>query len=142
MDGWFLTPPLSALLSPQRGRGACKRPKLGKKASKVTSQFQSDSCLYSLAVGTQPLIARARARLEALPGALALLRQFLAFDPSERCSMHDAMASRAFEHLREGEQEAALAPTHHEDGALSYLAYWTQGREGQSKWPKGIPEGV
>lgn len=122
----------------QRSRAKAK-PKLSKKAAKVTSQYWKDHARYSLSCGSQPLIARARARLEALPGAMDLLRSLMHFRPQRRTGMHAAMESLAFESLRE---DAAADHHHHHDSpdtTLSFLAFSErEATPGQSKRVKTI----
>ena len=65
------------------------------------SQFRKDQRKYSLASGTDPFIARARASLEALPGGMDLIYRLCHFDPSQRATAMDVLNSEFMEALRE-----------------------------------------
>jgi serine/threonine protein kinase len=81
-------------------------------AISAAQQFETDCQRFSLSRGTEPTIARARARLEEMPGAGELLASLVNFDPAQRLSMEDALASPFFDSLRETDEqrESASSP--------------------------------
>jgi hypothetical protein len=98
---------------------------------RVTERYWADHARFSLARGTHPLVARARARLQSLPGAMPLLLSLLDYVPARRPTMYAALSSPLFAGLRvaeEGRQE--------ERGA-SYMAYY-RGRDEGPQQPGGL----
>ena len=119
---------LTACSSLRRQKAGAKKAagKMGRKAAKVTAQFWQDYGRFSLEAGTHALLKRGRARLESLPGATALLRGFLAFQPQDRPTMHAALTSQLFECLREetrGRLTSYQARALAHDETLSFMAY-------------------
>lgn len=68
--------------------------------SAARKQFVADSAACSLATGSHPLLVRARRRLAHLPGFLDLTRRVLAWQPTNRICMRDALLHPAFVPLR------------------------------------------
>lgn len=84
--------------------------------------YEKDCSVFSLAEGSAPLMVRARARMAQLPGCERLLRRLLAWQPSNRPSMHDVisddmLASMRWEAAAEGDSDGEMA--------LEYMAYFT-----------------
>ena len=90
---------------------------------RVTGRYWADHARFSLERGTHPLVARGRARLQALSGSLPLLRALLDYVPARRPTMYAALSSPLFAGLRvEGGGD--------EDGeGPSDMAYY-RGRDG------------
>ena len=83
------------------------------------SQYEIDTSLYSLRTGTDPRIAEARQKLEAMDGGMELLLSLVSFDPSTRATPLDAINSIFFGALREEEGMDMYSPS---DGIKSFMA--------------------
>ena len=101
----------------RKGRGRRAAPKKGDpvralfpEADNCAGQYRRDCAQYSLQSGEHPLLVRARARMEALPGLEALLLGMLAWCPSERWSYRQCMDCDAFSWMREHSEARAAAP--------------------------------
>lgn len=64
--------------------------------------LRADQARFSLKEGTDPLIARGRARLESVPGAMDLVMSMASFYPAERPTMLEALTHQAFQEFRVG----------------------------------------
>lgn len=69
-------------------------------------RLQEDQARFSLRTGTNRFIARARARLEALPGGMDLVMAMASFCPDLRPTMLEVLRHEAFSSLRLGKQES------------------------------------
>lgn len=96
---------------------------------RVTERYWADHARFSLARGSHPLIARGRARLQALPGALPFLLALLDYVPARRPTMYAALSSPLFAGLRE-RGGAVASGGQEEDEGSSFLAYYRGGGEG------------
>jgi len=83
------------------------------------SQYEIDTSLYSLHTGTDPRIAEARKKLEAMDGGMELLLSLVSFDPSTRATPLDAINSNFFVPLREEDGMCMHGPS---DTIKSYMA--------------------
>ena len=70
-------------------------------SAESSATFKSARESFSLEHGSQPLMARARARMDALPALRELLLQLLQWDPNERISYTQALSSEAFTWMQE-----------------------------------------
>jgi len=59
-------------------------------------QYNKDRQLWSFASGVNPIIVNARVKLDSIDGATKLFERMLHFDPSRRCTMHEALHSPMF----------------------------------------------
>ena len=82
---------------PVKGRGAAGRRVKGQDAS----QYSCDCRKFSIRMGSNKCIARARASLESMEGGLELLLGLCSFDPVKRWSAMDVMNSTFMAPLRE-----------------------------------------
>lgn len=103
----------------------CRKPTA---KDRVTERYWADHARFSIARGSHPLVARGRARLQALPGAMPFLLSLLDYVPARRPTMYAALSSPLFAGLRERERGGAVAPGEEEDEGSSFLAYY-RGRE-------------
>ena len=62
----------------------------------AATQFALDRSKYSLEVGTDPLISRARERLQSVPGAWEVLHSLTNFNPQLRQSLYSVIRSPIF----------------------------------------------
>lgn len=69
----------------------------------VKEQFERHSAEFSIATGSNPIIARGRQRLQSVRGAFNLLNALVAFNPAKRPTLKQVFAHPMFERL--------LAPT-------------------------------
>ena len=83
------------------------------------AQYEIDTSLFSLRTGTDPRIAEARQKLEAMDGGMELLLSLVSFDPSTRATPLDAINSNFFAPLREEDGMDMYGPS---DQIKSFMA--------------------
>jgi serine/threonine protein kinase len=83
------------------------------------AQYEIDTSLFSLRTGTDPRIAEARQKLEAMDGGMELLLSLVSFDPSTRATPLDAINSNFFAPLREEDGTDMYGPS---DQIKSFMA--------------------
>lgn len=93
----------------RRSRSATAAARAAKPADSVAKRFELDCALYSLGHGADATIARARARITAVDGAMALLTSLMHFDPTQRPSMKRVLLHPFFASLRVQEPQLRVA---------------------------------
>lgn len=100
--------------------------------------YRKDVRLYSIHTGEHQHLGRLRQRLEGLgAGAMDLLDRLLHFDPTQRCTMYDALHHPVFESLRipldGGDMSSVSLPPQ----TQQYLYYYN--RRGHTSVDDGLP---
>jgi len=96
----------------------------GKRRRKGPDQntFEHHQKQYSLLMGNNEYIARARSRLQSMEGGMELLQALTNFDPSKRASMSDVLNSTFMATLRE---EGKTSYCEERCNVMSFLSYAT-----------------
>ena len=119
------------LAAPANKRGRGKKPAKPTKADALWADcratYAADVSRFNLWSGDNPLMQRARRRMEGSPGARDLLERLLHWMPSQRLSMHDCIAHGYFAALRSSsngdDADDWLATLPHVPPARSFMAY-------------------
>lgn len=119
----------SIIFSSQKSGGK-SRGRRGHGSSSASKRFcrrlQEDQARFSLEKGNDPFIARGRARLQAVPGALELVQAMASFAPRARPTMLEVLNHEAFASLRVGlSGDTAIGRGTHEDAhnTLELMAF-------------------
>jgi hypothetical protein len=70
------------------------------KSAGVKELFERHSAEFSVATGSNSIIARGRQRLQSVNGSLDLLKMLVAFNPAQRPTLKQVFAHPMFERLR------------------------------------------
>lgn len=88
-----------------RGRRAAG---LSAMSKRFCRKLREDQARFSLVKGTYPAIARGRARLQALPGAMELVQAMGSFCPADRPTMLEVLTHEVFAGIRAGVDDAKV----------------------------------
>lgn len=131
------TLPLLMPLCPQRvgkareagGRGGRRTGGMSAASKRFCRRLHEDQARFSLHHGTNPLIARGRARLEAVPGAFDAVTSMANFDPSRRPTMLEVLRHEVFSGLRLGRRNRTEGRDGRRRTVLEFMAYARQDGE-------------
>lgn len=128
------SPPAPCPLLQKSNKGRGRRGGGMSAASKRFSrQFREDQARFSLEKGTNPTIARGRARLEAAPGTMELVKAMASFCPGDRPTMLEVLTHEAFAPLRKpvGPARGRGQAARNEEGVMEFMAFVR--RDGDSR---------
>lgn len=89
----------------RRSRSATASARAAAKSVSVKHLFEQDRAKYSLANGSDPMIQRGRARMEAVPGAIDVLTSLVDFNPAKRPTMKSVLLHPLFASLQTREPQ-------------------------------------
>ncbi|KAF1335664.1 Serine/threonine protein kinase, partial [Globisporangium splendens] len=102
--------PAAAAPNTRRSRSATASARAAAKSVSVKHVFEQDRAKYSLDHGSNPMIARGRARMEAIPGARDALMSLVHFNPLKRPTTKSVLLHPLFQSLQaQGDPESKSA---------------------------------